>query len=527
MLDLNVLNQAFLLGQGNARTLRTIPIPAYRGMVVDRHGKPLAISTPVESVWVDPGSFDVTNPQITALCRVLKINYTQFKSRLSAYLKQHKSFLYVKRRVSPELAAQVKQLNVPGVNFQHEYKRFYPEGAVTSHVIGFTNVDDQGQEGVELTFNQSLRGIPGAKRVVKDRMGHIVSVLNTVRKPQPGQDVRLSIDRGIQYLAYQALSEAAKEYQVKSGSLVVLDAKSGEILAMVNYPSFNPNNRPADTNGRYRNRAVTDVFEPGSTIKAFSVSNALMHSHYTKDSIIDTNPGWMNVDGKTVRDVHPHGKLNLTGVLQKSSNVGVTKLTFATPPDSLRTLLHSVGFGQQTGIHFPGESAGVLPDRTHWGNFALATLSFGYGLSSTTLQLAEAYTVIADQGVKRPVSLLKRDKPTEGKQIIPAKFANEVRHMLETVVEKGGTATRAQITGYRVSGKTGTVRVVGPHGYEKHKHIGFFVGMAPASNPRIVAAVVMNEPAGWQYYGGLVAAPVFSKVVGGALRALDVAPDKH
>lgn len=526
MLDLNVLDQAFLLGQGNARMLRTVSIPAYRGMIVDRNNKPLAISTPVESLWLDPQTFAVTPDQLSQLANILNLSAAQLQQKIAQAKKDSKEFIYLKRRIKPELAESAKALNVKGVHFQREYKRFYPEGEMMAHVIGFTNVDDKGQEGVELSYNQALEGVPGKRRVVKDRLGHIVSVIGTLRQPRAGQDVTLSIDRRIQYLAFQALSKAAEEYEAKSGAVVVLDVKSGEILAMVNWPTYNPNNRPADTNGRYRNRAVTDVFEPGSTIKAFSVANALMHSDYTVDSLIDTSPGWMVVQGKTVKDVHPHGKLDVQGILQKSSNVGVSKLTFATPPDSLWQTLSDVGFGQDTGIHFPGESAGVLVHRHHWGKFVLATLAFGYGMSSTTLQLAHAYMVMAAHGVKRPLSLVKRETVPAGQQVIPANIADQIRMMLESVVEKGGTATRAQIPGYKVSGKTGTVRVVGPQGYIRNKHIGMFVGMAPASNPRLVAAVILREPAGWQYYGGLVAAPVFSTVVGGALRLLNVRPDK-
>lgn len=523
MVYLMVYNRDFLLNQSNARVLRVIDIPSYRGMIVDRNGKPLAVSTPVDSVWINPSQFNAEPQELTELCRLLDISLID----LQQHLKQEpdREFMYLKRRINPALAQQVKVLNIPGVYLQREYRRYYPESEVAAHVLGFTNIDDQGQEGLELAYNDWLRGAPGKKQVIKDRLGHIISELKVLQEPQPGHDLVLSIDRRIQYLAYRELKEAVERYQAASGSVIVVDVKTGEILAMVNQPSYNPNNRPKEHDGRYRNRAITDVFEPGSTAKAFSVANALMYGNFTPETPIDTNPGWMRVEGKVVRDVHNYGAIDVTRVLQKSSNIGVTKLTLAVPPETLWNTLHKVGFGQPTSVNFPGESSGFLPFHKKWHPFTLATLSFGYGFSVTNLQLAQAYTTLAAGGVKKPLSLLKVEEPKTSEQVIDPKVARQVLAMLETVVEEGGSAIRANVPGYTVAGKTGTVRIVGPHGYDPHRHIGFFVGIAPAANPRLVVSVMINDPQTGGYYGGVVAAPVFSKVMAGALRIMEVPPE--
>jgi len=523
MVYLMVLNRDFLLTQSNARVLRVIDIPAYRGMIVDRNSKPLAVSTPVDSVWINPSQFNAEPQDLTELCRLLDIPLVD----LQQHLKQdpEREFMYIKRRLNPALAAQVKGLNIPGVYLQREYRRYYPEGEIAAHILGFTNIDDQGQEGLELAYNDWLRGVPGKKKVIKDRLGHIIANLQVIQEPQPGHELPLSIDRRIQYLAYRELKDAVERYKAASGSVIVVDVKTGEILAMVNQPSYNPNNRPQDHDGRYRNRAITDVFEPGSTAKAFSVANAFMHGNFTPETPVDTSPGWMRVEGKVVRDIHNNGYIDVTRVLQKSSNIGVTKLTLAVPPETLWTTLHNLGFGQPTAINFPGESSGFLPFHKKWHPFTLATLSFGYGFSVTNLQLVQAYTTLAAGGLKRPLSLLKVDAPKAGEQVIEPKVARQVLTMLETVVEEGGGAIRANVPGYTVAGKTGTVRIVGPHGYDPHRHIGFFVGVAPAANPRLVISVMINDPQAGGYYGGIVAAPVFSKVMAGALRIMEVPPE--
>jgi cell division protein FtsI (penicillin-binding protein 3) len=522
MVYLMVLNRGFLLDQSNARVLRVIDIPAYRGMIVDRNNAPLAVSTPVDSVWINPSQYASSPQDLSELCKLLNVSPVELQQRLQDTARE---FMYLRRRISPALGAQVKALGIPGVYLQREYRRYYPESEITAHVLGFTNVDDQGQEGLELTYNDWLKGTPGKKQVIKDRLGHIIANVKVLHQPQPGHDLTLSIDRRIQYLAYRELKETVERTKAESGSVLVVDVKTGELLAMVNAPSYNPNNRPKEHDGRYRNRAITDVFEPGSTAKAFSVANAFMHGNFTPTTPVNTNPGWMVVEGKMVRDIHNNGAIDVTRVLQKSSNIGVTKLTLAVAPETLWNTLHNLGFGQPTSINFPGESSGFLPFHKYWHPFTLATLSFGYGFSVTNLQLAQAYTALAAGGIKRPLSLLRIDTPKTGEQVIDAKVARQVLTMLETVVEEGGGAIRANVPGYTVAGKTGTVRIVGPHGYDPHRHIGFFVGVAPAANPRLVISVMINDPQAGGYYGGITAAPVFSKVMAGALRIMEVPPE--
>ncbi len=525
MIDLNIVDRAFLRSQSNARTIRNVSMPAYRGMIVDRNGKALAISTPVAAAWVNPKLFHPPPQQLKQLASLLNLATDDIKARVHS--RDKREFLYLKRGLSPTLTAKIASLHIPGLFFRREYRRYYPQGAVSAQVIGFTNIDDQGQEGLELAYNDWLRGEPGEKKVIKDRLGHVVADIQVSRKPQSGRDLTLSIDYRLQYLAYRDLKAAATKFQARSASVVVIDVHSGEILAMANYPSYDPNLRPRKHDWRYRNRAVTDMFEPGSTIKAFSVANALASHHYTPNSKIDTSPGWLMVAGHKVHDSGyvNNGVLTITDILEKSSNIGITKLTLSLPPASLWQLLHNVGFGQLTGIGFPGESPGKLTHHNVWSPFTLATLSFGYGLAVTDLQLAHAYATLADGGIEHPLTLLKYTKRPVAKQVIPKRIAKEVVNMLGSVITRGGTAPAARIPGYWVAGKTGTVRIVGPHGYLRHHHIGMFVGTAPATNPRLVVAVVMNDPQGRVYYGGLVAAPVFAQIMGGALRVLNIPPD--
>ncbi len=522
MVDLMIIDRPFLLGQGNARSLRTVTIPAYRGMIIDRNGEPLAISTPVDSVWFDPQDFHPNQEQLTDLAKALGMS-TKAINQIVIHNK-NREFVYVERGVYPYIANEVKVLNIPGVYLRREFRRYYPEAEVTAQLLGFTNIDDSGQEGLELEYNNWLAGIPGKERILKDRFGRVVAKVDLLRSAKPGRNLTLSIDRRIQYLAYRDLKAAVAKYHAQSGSIIVLDVASGEILAMANQPSYNPNNRNWPDHKGFRNRTVTDVFEPGSTIKAFSVASALSSGDYTPNTIIDTRPGRMMVNRQEVRDDMNYGVLTVTGVLQKSSNVGVSKMTLSLPPDRLWGLLHAVGFGERTDTGFPGESPGVLQHYRTWQPFILATLSFGYGLDVTNLQLAQAYAVLASGGIKRPISLLKIGHPVSGQRIISARVAHEIVNMLQTVVEQGGTATRARVPGYHVSGKTGTVRMVGPQGYEPNHHVAIFVGTAPASDPKIVVSVVIKDPHP-QFYGGLVAAPVFAKVMGGALRIMDIAPD--
>jgi cell division protein FtsI (penicillin-binding protein 3) len=524
MVFLTVFDRSFLLHQGNARSLRIVNIPAYRGMIADRNDEPLAISTLVDSIWINPQDFPNTKQNVEGLSRLLNIPSRKINKLIKRNAKRE--FAYLKRSVNPELAQSVQQLAIPGVYLKREYKRYYPEGEVASHVVGFTNIDDQGQEGLELAYNNWLRGSLGKQKVLKDRYGHIVAVLADISAAKAGRNLTLSIDSRIQYLAYQTLKMTVQKYHAKSGSVVVLNPKTGEILAMVNQPSFNPNKRPTHDYGQFRNRAVTDIFEPGSTAKAFSVASALDSGKYTPDTIIDTNPGRLKLGKNIVHDDkwENNGKLTVTKVLQKSSNIGVAKMTLSLPPEHLLDLLSRVGFGQRTGSGFPGESSGSLIYHDKWRPFVLATLAFGYGISMTSLQLAHAYGVIAYNGLKCPVTFLERGKPVKCTQAINSKTAQQMLAMLETVVQ-GGTGLQAKVKGYRVAGKTGTANVVGKYGYSKHRNVTSFVGIAPVSDPQLVVAVVVREPKYKFPYGGVVAAPAFATIMRGTLRILDIAPD--
>ncbi len=524
--DLAILNQHFLRQQGDERVLRLVSTPAFRGMIVDRNGFPLAMSTRVYSVWMNPAQFHPdkkTTQHLADLLGVPPKNITQLVTR---YEKSKREFVYLKRAVLSDIALPLKAEKIPGLNFQQEYRRYYPEGETAAHLVGFNNIDDRGQEGMELAYNDWLSGEPGKKWVVKDRLGRIISDVQKVQDQKPGHDLTLSIDRRIQYIAYRELATGVAATQADSGSVVVLDSRTGEVLAMANFPSFDPNNRQGVKRDALRNRVVTDTFEPGSTIKAFSVAVGLAAGHIKPDSVIDTYPGWMRVGHNLVRDEHSKGEMTVTKILQISSNVGVTKIILDTPPNSLWTLLHGVGFGELTGSNFPGEQSGSLMKHDPWGSFTLATLSFGYGMSSTLLQLARAYSVIANDGVKRPISLLRLDEQPKGELVMVPAIARSMRELLESVLSKGGTGEMANVPGYRISGKTGTAIKAGNRGYQKHHYTASFVGIAPASNPRLIIAVVIHEPQGKVYYGGLVSGPVFERIAESVLRLMDVPPDK-
>lgn len=523
--DLSVLDQHFLRQQGDERVLRLVSTPAFRGMIVDRYGFPLAISTRVYSVWINPKEFSPSKKDLPRVAGLLDLNPKEITDILKRGQKAKREFVYLKRSMPPEIANRIKALNLPGIYAQEAYRRYYPEGEVAAHVVGFTNVDDHGQEGLELGYNEWLQGEQGQKWVVKDRLGRIISDVQKIQEQRPGHDLVLSVDRRIQYLAYRELMTGVVKNKAVSASAVVLDVKTGEVLAMVNQPSFNPNNRPERMNENYRNRAVTDTFEPGSTIKAFSVASALDSGHFKPDTLIDTSPGWMRVGRNRVMDHENNGPLTVTQILQKSSNVGVTRMVLGLPPNQLWNVLHRVGFGESTGINFPGEQSGALVKHEPWGSFTLATLAFGYGISVTALQLARAYDVLANEGIKLPISLLKVDVPPKGERVMDEKRAREMLTLLESVVQKGGTAEAASVPGYRVAGKTGTARQAGEHGYQAHRYTSSFVGIAPLTNPRVVVAVVIHDPQGRQYYGGEVSGPVFSKIMEGTLRILDVPPD--
>jgi len=520
---LQVLDKEFLMTQGQARHLRVVTLPAHRGMILDRNGEPLAISTPVESVWVNPQELGNEQQRIPELSHLLGLKSAGVVAMLAT--RADREFLYLKRRVAPEVAEKVEALDIPGVYLQREYRRYYPDGEVTAHVVGFTNVDDVGQEGLELAYEDWLRGKPGAKRVIKDGKSHIIEDVESIKLPSPGKDLTISIDRRIQYLAYRELVATMQEHQAHSASAVVLDVKTGEVLAMVNQPSYNPNNRKGLRGSEMRNRAVTDVFEPGSTMKPFVVTVALQSGHYTPTTPVSTSPGWLRVGVNTVRDVHNYGDLDVTGVIRKSSNVGISKIALSLPSEAIWTRLSDVGFGVQTFSGFPGEASGLLSHYSGWNAIETANIAFGYGISVTPLQLAQAYAVLAADGIRRPVTFLHGTPPAEEHRVVPAQIARQVRAMLEQAVGPDGTAPEARIAGYRVAGKTGTVHKSVPGGYSDTKYLSVFAGMAPASNPRLVMVVLVDEPAGRRYYGGQVAAPVFSRVMAGALRLLAVPPD--
>ena len=523
MVDLTVLDRQFLQGQGNARSLRVLDIPAYRGMIIDRQGAALAVSTPVQSLWINPKIFAPDEKHLAALAKLLGITKKQLSAHVAAV--HGREFVYLQRQLTPMLAKDIAELKIPGVNFQQEFKRYYPEADSTAQLLGFTNVDDNGIEGLELAYQHWLVGVSGKKRVVKDRTGRVIEELDILKQPRPGNLLQLSIDRRIQFFAYHELQNTIAKYGAKSGSVVVLDTKNGEVLAIANSPSFNPNARSHYTLDSYRNKALTDTFEPGSVIKPFSIASAIDSGHFTPDTIIDTRPSWMIVNGHTIRDVHNYGVLDVTGVLRNSSNVGVTKMVLTSPPEQLIGLLMSCGIGQRTESGYPGESEGAIVKPADANPFVLATLSFGYGMSVTALQLAKSYLIFANHGLLSPISLLHNQGSVDGVQVLNPNTANQVLAMLEAVVNDG-TGKSAMVPGYRVAGKTGTARVAGKKGYEDKRYISSFVGIAPVSNPRLIVAVIIHEPTRLGYYGAAVAGPLFAKVMGASLRILDVAPDQ-
>ena len=521
-LDMQVFNQAFFKQQGDARHLRVVPISAHRGDIYDRNGEPLAISTPVDSVWANPKEMSFDAGQIAALSKTLKVNAENLKRKLIK--NKNKEFVYVVRQVPPTVGENVKKLAIPGIYLRREYKRYYPAGEVTSHVLGFANVDDKGQEGLELSYDEWLSGEPGAKRVIRDRLGQVVDDVERLRSAEPGKPVFLSIDRRIQYLAYRSLKSAVQKHKAIAGSAVVLDVQTGEVLAMVNQPSFNANDRSQLKPGVYRNRAVTDVFEPGSTMKPFTIAAALETGRWHPKDNVRTSPGHYKVQGNTIKDMRNYGKINLEEIILKSSNVGVSKVALSMAQEQQLDMYTRLGFGVNTGSGFPGERNGNL--RLHnVSDFERATMSFGYGLSVTPIQLARAYSALAADGVIYPVSFLRRDKPAEGEKIMTSSTAKKVRRMMERVVSPEGTANKASIANYRVAGKTGTVHKFVSGGYAEDRYLSVFAGMAPASDPKLVMIVMLNDPRDGKYFGGQVAAPVFSRVLSGALRLLDIPPD--
>lgn len=517
----------FLQGQGDARMIREDEIPGYRGVITDRRGEPLAVSTPVVSVYADPQILDLGEDKLAVLAKKLGEKPQALARRLAVYA--NKEFMYLSRRITPDDAEAILSLGIAGIFKKVEYKRYYPAGEVTAQLVGFTDIDDAGQEGMELAFDELLAGRPGVRQVLKDRKRRVIKNLQLLRSERPGKNLALSIDLRLQYAAYRELKAAMTQFRAASGSVVILDVQTGEVLAMVNQPAFNPNNRSRLNTNAMRNRAVTDLIEPGSVMKPLTMIAALESGRFRPETVIDTSPGHFRVGRKTFVDHRNYGALDLAGILKKSSQVGTTKIAMDLEPEAVRGVFERVGLGQSPGTGFPGEASGVLPNKQRWRPVERATMAFGYGIAVTPLQLAHAYAVLANNGVKKAVSLLRLPDtshaalPTEDK-VISADVAADVREMMKAVIDEGGTGTRAAIAGYAVAGKTGTSHKVGAGGYQDDRYVSLFAGMVPADAPRLVTVVVIDDPRSQEYYGGLVAAPVFSKVTAEALRFLNIAP---
>ena len=520
-LYLQAFNNDFLADKGRARFERVIDISATRGRITDRHGDVLAVSTPVRSIWAVPEDVELAPAQARSLAALLELDVREINRKLAT----ERDFVYVKRQLPPDVADRVSALKLPGIHQKNEYRRYYPSGEVMAHMVGFTGVEDSGQEGIELAFDSQLAGKPGSRRVIKDRRGNVVEDVESIRPPQEGRELALAIDSKIQYLAYSHLKQALEEHRAKAGGVVVLDARSGEVLALANLPTYNPNNRSKLVGAQLRNRALTDTFEPGSTLKPFTAALALETGKFRVDTPIQTAPGKMTIGSATISDAHAHGVLTVAQVIQKSSNIGSAKLALSMKPEEMWTMFDSLGFGAPLKLGFPGEVGGRLRPAKSWRPIEQATMAYGHGISVTLIQLARAYQVFARDGDLVPLSLARLDAPPlAGKQVFSAQTAREVRTMLEMAVQPGGTAPKAQIPGYRVAGKTGTAHKLEGGAYAS-KYVASFVGFAPASEPRLIVAVMIDEPSAGKYYGGDVAAPVFSQVMAGSLRTLGVAQD--
>ena len=517
----------FLQDEGDARSIRRVPIPAYRGLITDRNGEPLAVSTPVTSLIANPKLVNklASEEDLIKLSNALEVSFPQLSARLKRY--RNKSFMYLARQLPVNEAQRVLDLGISGIEGRQEFKRFYPAGEVTSQLVGFTNIDEVGIEGMELAYNEWLTGKAGSKKVIKDNKGRVIKDISLIKPAHAGENLRLSIDLRIQYAAHRALKKAVDKHNAKSGSVVVLDVETGEVLAMVNQPSFNPNDRSKLIPGSVRNRAMTDIMEPGSTVKPFTILAALESGKFEPNTTIDTHPGYLKVDYKELKDQRNYGLLDLAGIISKSSNVGTSKIALQLNPNETRELFERVGFGENVGSGFPGETSGSLPAHRRWDSVTQATFSFGYGLSASSLQLARAYGVLASNGVRKEVSLLPVDSAPEGVRIIDEGIADEMRYMLHAATGKKGTGNRATIKGYSVGGKTGTLhKPNSAGGYHERVYMSAFAGFSPIDNPRLVTVVVVDEPSQGDYFGGVVAAPVFSEVTGNALRLMQVTPDQ-
>ncbi len=523
---LHVFHHEFLAMQGDARAMRHIPIPAHRGVITDRNGEPLAVSTPVMTLWANPKELMKDKARWAELAGALELKPAELAQKIET--NAGREFMYLARRLTPEHGQKVLDRKIAGVYSREEFQRFYPAGEVAAQLVGFTNIDDRGQEGIELAFDQWLTGVPGKRQVIKDRRGDLIRDLQVKENAKPGKELALSIDLRLQYLAHRELRNTILEFEAKAGSLVMIDVRTGEILAMVNHPTYNPNNRRSLDPQATRNRALIDVFEPGSTVKPFSIAAAIGTGRWQPESKVDTGNGQMRIGRYTIRDVSRGGNLNLTEVLMKSSNVAISKIALDIGAQPVYDVMQGVGFGADTGLGFPGERVGQLPMHRKWGQAETATLAYGYGVSVTAVQLAHAYAVLGNQGRNMPLSLLRRDREVEqGAQVIDPKISRDVMKMLQAVVEEnGGGGARAKVVGYHVGGKSGTAKkLAAGGGYTKSSYRSLFSGVGPVDNPRVATVVVIDEPSKGGYYGGLVAAPVFGRVMAGALRILNVRPD--
>lgn len=520
-MDLQLTNREFLQEHGDARYLRTVSTPAHRGMITDRNGEPLAISTPVNSVWGQPRVMAQHRDEWPQLASLIGTTTEHLETLILPRL--DREFVYLKRHAAPEMSAAVATAGFNGVGLLEEQRRYYPAAEVTAHTLGFTNVDDEGQEGIELAFDATLRGKPGSRKVIKDRLGRVIEHVEQIRPTQPGRNLALSIDKRIQYIAYRELKAAVLAHKAEAGSMVVINPNTGEVLALVNQPSFNPNNRGQLKGDNYRNRAVTDVFEPGSTIKPITIAAALESGNYRPDTPIDTAPGTFKVGRHTVTDVRNFGGLDVAGVIAKSSNVGASKIALSLEPEFMWRAFNGVGFGTDSGIGLPGEATGYLSDPRNWRDIEQATLAFGYGLSVNVMQLARAYSVLASDGLLRPLSITKVDTPPPGHRVMSAATAREIRKMLLRVTTEG-TGRAAALAGYPVAGKTGTVHKATTRGYAEHRYLSLFAGILPAAAPELVAVILIDEPQSGEHFGGRVAAPIFSRVMADATRVLGLTP---
>jgi cell division protein FtsI (penicillin-binding protein 3) len=520
---LQVVDRGFLQAQGDARAIRTVATRATRGVIFDRYGEPLAVSTPVVSIWANPRQVLASQADLSALAKSLGTSTQALEKKINS--KANKGFMYLKRQLPPAAAEKILALKYKGIYRERDYKRYYPSGEIAGHLVGFTGLDGVGQEGLELAFDKHLQSVDGSKQILKDLYGNTIKELKQITESAAGKDLELSIDLRMQYSAYKTLKEAVAKANAQAGSIVLMDVQTGEVLALASQPAYNPNNRSQLNIASLRNRAITDAFEPGSTVKPFTILAALESGSYKPETIVDTNPGYIKVGRKTLQDHHNNGPITVAEIIMKSSQVGITKVALSLDADTVREAFQRVGLGQSPGTGFPGEGVGVVPSRVKWLDIERATFAYGYGLSITALQLAQAYQVIAADGVMRRATLLKQHEPIAGEQIIDPQIAKQLQAMLAKVMRQGGTAASAKTVGFSLAGKTGTAHKIGKNGYQDNKYRSLFAGMAPATNPKVVGVVVIEDPKGGRYYGGEIAAPVFAGVMGDVLPLLKTAPD--